>query len=121
MGGDASALAQALVSARIHHAQLRSAEWADALGDAAAAYAVQDEVARALGWFDGGAARCWKSGGPSRTAPLTHAVLAPPGVRSTPASFDDMRFHHPGIEAEVALRLARDVDANTAAGMAPEV
>lgn len=87
------------------------------LPDAAAAYAVQDGVAAALGWFDGARPRHWKSGGPSRDAVPTHAPLPPDGVWTSPA---DARarawpFHLRGIEAEIALRLARDVDAARAA------
>ncbi|HEY6133115.1 MAG TPA: fumarylacetoacetate hydrolase family protein [Rubrivivax sp.] len=87
------------------------------LPDAAAAYAVQAGVAQALGWFGDAAPRHWKSGGPSRDAVLTHAPLPPMGVWASPA---DARarswpFHFRGIEAEVALRLGRDVDAALAA------
>lgn len=74
------------------------------------AYAVQDAVARAFGWFDDGPARYWKSGGPSREAVLTHAALPPAGVWTSPAQAAGWPFHLRGIEAEIALRLARDVD-----------
>ena len=87
------------------------------LPDAAAAYAVQARVAQALGWFGGGTPRHWKSGGPSRDAVLTHAPLPPAGVWESPAdaSARSWPFHFCGIEAEIALRLARDVDAGLAA------
>jgi len=112
-----SPLAEALVAARRHHALLRSSEWVASLREPASAYVVQDEVAREMGWFDDGPPRAWKSGGPSRGAALTHAALPPAGVRTSPASFDDLRFHAPGIEAEVALRLAGDVDPERAAAL----
>lgn len=89
------------------------------LPDAPSAYAVQDGVARALGWFGAGdrAPHFWKSGGPSRDIELTHAPLPPAGVwRSpavAPAGWPSWRLR--GIEAEVALRLGRDVDAALAA------
>ena len=52
------------------------------LADAEAAYAVQDGVARALGWWgDAAAPQHWKSGGASRSAPQTHARLPPAGGR----------------------------------------
>jgi 2-keto-4-pentenoate hydratase len=86
-----------------------------ALPDAAAAYAVQDGVAAALGWFDATTPRHWKSGGPSRDAVLTHAALPPDGVWTSPADARRWNFHFRGIEAEIALRLARDVDAALAA------
>lgn len=84
------------------------------LPDAAAAYAVQDGVAAAFGWF-AAAPRHWKSGGPSRDAMLTHAALPPAGVWASPADARAWPFHFRGIEAEVALRLAHEVDAARAA------
>src|SRR5438874_10082473 len=112
-----SPLAEALVAARRHHALLRASEWVSSLREATSACIVQDEVAREMGWFDDGPPRAWKSGGPSREATLTHAALPPAGVRNSPASFDDLRFHAPGIEAEVALRLADDVTPARAAAL----
>jgi 2-keto-4-pentenoate hydratase len=84
--------------------------------DAEAAYAVQDAVARTLGWFDG-VPRHWKSGGASRDAALTHAPLPPAGVWTSPATVGDWPVRLRGIEAEIALRLARDVDAAHAAAL----
>ncbi len=105
------AAVQALVQARRSHQTTPAA--AVPLPDAAAAYAVQAGVAQALGWFDAGAARYWKSGGPSRDAVLTHAPLPPAGVWASPADARERSwpFHFRGIEAEIALRLAHDVDA----------
>jgi 2-keto-4-pentenoate hydratase len=88
--------------------------------DAQAAYAVQDQVAQALGWFPHGAPRAWKSGGASRTAVQTHAPLPPDGVLHSPADLADRPMHLCRVEAEIALRLARDVDAGTAASLDPE-
>jgi 2-keto-4-pentenoate hydratase/2-oxohepta-3-ene-1,7-dioic acid hydratase in catechol pathway len=79
------------------------------LADAQAAYAAQDAVASAFGWFDGVPGRHWKSGGPSREAALTHAPLPPAGVWTSPAQAGDWPFHLRGIEAEIALRLGREV------------
>lgn len=90
---------------------------APALADADAAYAVQDRVARALGWHADGPARHWKSGGPSRTAVQTHAPLPPAGVWDSPARAGAWPFTLRGIEAEVALRLREPVDAARAAGL----
>ena len=105
------AAVQALLQARRSHQTTPAADVP--LPDAAAAYAVQAGVAQALGWFGGGAPRHWKSGGPSRDAVLTHAPLPPTGVWASPADARERSwlFHFRGIEAEVALRLARDVDA----------
>ena len=77
--------------------------------DALAAYAAQDAVAHALGWFGAAPARHWKSGGPSRTAVLTHAPLPPDGVWVSPADARAWPFHLRGIEAEIALRLGQEV------------
>jgi hypothetical protein len=79
------------------------------LADAQAAYAAQDAVANAFGWFDGLPAHYWKSGGPSREAVLTHASLPPAGVWTSPAQAGDWPFHLRGIEAEIALRLGHEV------------
>ena len=87
------------------------------LPDAASAYAVQEGVARALGWYADAPARHWKSGGPSRDAVLTHAALPPAGVWASPAVARGWPFRLRGIEAEVALRLGRDVDPALAASL----
>ena len=80
------------------------------LADAASAYAVQDAVAQQMDWFTDGSPRHWKSGGPSRAAVLTHAALPPEGVWASPADARAWPFRLRGIEAEIALRLACDVD-----------
>ena len=103
---------QALVQARRSG---QAATAAPTLPDAAAAYAVQDGVAREFGWFGDAMPRHWKSGGPSRSAVLTHAPLPPAGVWTSPADGRDWPFHQRGIEAEVALRLGCDVSPEKAA------
>ena len=90
---------------------------APTLPDAVAAYAVQDGVARAFGWFDDRRARAWKSGGPSRDALQTHAALPPDGVWGSPADARRRPWRLRGIEAEIALRLGHDVDAPHAASV----
>jgi 2-keto-4-pentenoate hydratase len=100
----ASALAQA-------HRESRTADAAPLEGVLQGpedAYAVQEQVGRECGWFDG-VPRHWKSGGPSRTAPLTHAPLPPQHVWPSPGDATRTHFNLRLIEAEVALRLARDV------------
>ncbi|MEO8280812.1 MAG: fumarylacetoacetate hydrolase family protein [Ideonella sp.] len=101
--------ASLLVQARNSHQAVPAAE--AELPDAAAAYAVQQAVGDSLGWFDGDrVARFWKSGGASREAVLTHAPLPPAGVWASPADARHWPFRLRGIEAEIALRLARDVN-----------
>lgn len=85
------------------------------LPDADAAYAVQRGVAAELGWFGDHGPRFWKSGGASRTGLHQHAPLPPAGVWPSPADARQWPFALRGIEAEIALRLAVDVDAARAA------
>ena len=100
-------IARALVAARRTRTPAVAA--AAMLADAAAAYAVQDAVAASFGWFADAPARHWKAGGPSRNAVLTHAPLPPEGVWASPADARHWPFRLRCIEAEIALRLARDV------------
>jgi len=113
---DLQPVIDALVRSRRTPDAASAAEHAPALRNADDAYAVQAGVAQALGWFDA-SARHWKSGGPSRAAVLTHAPLPPAGVWRSPASTGHWPFRQRGIEAEVALRLARDVDGAVAAAL----
>lgn len=108
---------EALVAARRQGTPVEAAPLADAVGDAEAAYAVQAGVARTLGWFGGAPALHWKSGGPSRQATPGHSALPPAGVRQSPADLRDVPLHLGHVEAELALRLGRDVDAELAAGL----
>jgi hypothetical protein len=85
------------------------------LPDGACAYAVQAAVGDALGWFQKGAPRYWKSGGTSRDAVLTHAPLPPSGIHASPADLRLAPFHFRGVEAEIALRIGEPIDAARAA------
>lgn len=109
-------VADALVRARTERRAVSAAGLA--LADADEAYAVQDAVARALGWFDG-VPRFWKSGGATLAA-ISHAPLPPAGVWTSPASAGDWPFRQRIVEAEVALRLGREVDAARAATLTPD-
>lgn len=82
------------------------------------AYQVQALVLRALDGHDG-PHRYWKSGGPSREATLTHAPLPAVNVWTSPADARDHPFRLRLIEAEVALRLGRDVTPADAAAVTP--
>lgn len=101
-----------LIEARHHRRPALAANFCPS--DLQAAYAVQDEVARCLGWFKAGPARYWKSGGPSRNVELTHAALPPLGIWASPAVAGDWPFNFRDIEAEIALRLSCDVDSELA-------
>ncbi|MGV3678511.1 MAG: fumarylacetoacetate hydrolase family protein [Acidovorax sp.] len=115
-----TALTHALMAAWQAGRTISALPWGRSLADAAAAYAVQDAVGHAMGWFPPGPARHWKSGGPNRQAVLTHAPLPPAGVRSSPAEYGDMRFHSIGIESEIALRLGQPVSPAQAEALTPE-
>lgn len=108
---EVEAVIQALVAARRTHRRVPALVPADT----AAACAVQQGVARALGWFGDTPARHWKSGGASRSAPQTHAPLPPQGIWHSPADARPWPLKLRGIEAEVALRLGCAVDAAQAA------
>ncbi|XAH23130.1 fumarylacetoacetate hydrolase family protein [Xylophilus sp. GW821-FHT01B05] len=110
------AVAQALVRARRDGSAPQAAPLLHALNDTNAAYAVQQRVAHELGWFGTAPPQYWKSGGPSRNAVLSHAPLPPAGVCESPAHGSRWPLLRPrGIEAEIALRLACDVNEELAA------
>ena len=113
-------LVAALVAARRSHQPLASAAWAHTLANAHSAYAAQDAVAHALAWFADAAPVYWKSGGPSRTAALTHAPLPPAGVFASGVSLAAWPLHHRIIEGEIALRLATGVTPGHAAQLKHE-
>ena len=111
-----TASADALVHARRTHARVRATALPP-LPDADAAYAVQAAVARAIAAGEPGIARHWKSGGASRSAVPTHAPLPASGVWASPADARPWPLHSRGIEAEIALRLGRDVTPERAAAL----
>ena len=109
MSTPVQAVAEALVAAHRQQRTVAAAPFEPLLQEAAQAYAVQEEVARTMRWFDRPVPQHWKSGGPSRTGPLTHAGLPPQHVWASPADASGTHFNWRLIEAEVAVRLARDV------------
>lgn len=115
------ACSQALVQAYRSGGRVDAAAMAPVLRSEADAYAVLAQVAQAQGWVPADAAPAhWKSGGASRAATLTHCALAPESVWPSPANAQGWPMHMRVIEAEVALRLARDVDAAQAAQIEAE-
>ena len=112
-------LIHALALARTSGEALHAADWAEAVLDEDQAYAVQDGVAARLGWSLGGSSpgvpvRHWKSGGATRAGPFSHSPLDPAGIGSVGVTWPLL-----GVEAEIALRLGRDVTPEAAAGMQP--
>ncbi|MBB4843133.1 2-keto-4-pentenoate hydratase [Paucibacter oligotrophus] len=115
-------LAAALAQAWTEGLLLPSGGWLAALNSSEDAYLTQDLLAHRLAWADvtTGQVRCWKSGGPSRSAELSHAPLAPTGVRMGKADFSDLQLRAPGVEAEIALRLGEEVSPARAASLGYE-
>lgn len=108
-------LIAALTQAHRSGQTLPSTEWINAIASEDDAYAVQDGVAAALDWVQGPLARHWKSGGASRTGPFSHAPLNPADINPSRRTWPVL-----GVEAELALRLGRDVSSESARAMAPE-
>lgn len=107
---------EALVQARLQQRPVDHTPVLQHVSSEGHAYAVQQGVADRLQWFKQHTPRHWKSGGPSREAVPTHAPLPPDGIWRSPAT-STWPFAMRGIEAEIALRLAVDVDAERAAGL----
>lgn len=95
------ALIEALAACHRQGSTLKSAEWAGAVRDWDDVYAVHDGLAAALGWTQGR----WKSGASTLAGPYGHAPLTPEAARPLL-----------GVEAEVALRIGRDVTPEDAQG-----
>lgn len=119
MNRQVASVAAALLQARRQQQPVDAAPLEALLQSADEAYAVQAEVARGSGWFGEDVPRHWKSGGPSRAAVLTHALLPPQHVLRSPADMRGIPFNVRWIEAEVALCLARDVSPAHAARLPP--
>ncbi len=103
------AVAQALLHARHSRNPVGAAGLAGHLREPQDAYEVQRLVREALA--AGEAPVFWKSGGPSRSAVLTHAPLFAATTWPSPANAQGQHFNFTLIEAEVALRLGSDVTA----------
>lgn len=112
--GQLEVVARALLRARHGGAAADTQALQHLVSTAEDAYQVQALVAAALD-SEANASMAWKSGGPSRDKPLTHAPLPSQGVWSSRADAGAHLFRMRLIEAEVALRLARDIDAQEAA------
>lgn len=116
-----NALRDALLQARRDHRPLAAeAHWELAVPDTEAALALQQAQGEALGaWAPGALPRHWKSGSAGRDVPLLHAPLLPGGVWGDGADLSATPFFAPLVEAELALRLGRDVSAAEAAALGP--
>lgn len=102
------AVADSLLEARRSGSPADDLALRDHLTDLAQAYAVQDRVLAALGG-DAQGPQYWKSGAPSRSDPMRHAPVPPAGVRPAGAGLAGLNLRHRWIEAEIALRIGREV------------
>lgn len=108
-------VAQALLAARRERTACDTAPLAGALRDAPQAYAVQDRVIRSLASQPEGFPRYWKTGGAGREGLFPHAPLPLEGIWASPADARGWHFNIHLVEAEIALRLAREVSPAQAA------
>ena len=111
-------LADILVDARRNRRPMKSATLDNESVSIENANAVQARVAETLGWFDTAMPQYWKSGGPAKDKPILHAPLPPEGVFTSPADASQVLLFAPGIEAEIALRLGKDITPDAVNGMA---
>jgi len=88
------------------------------ISDFKQAYRIQALVISALEKNSG--VQYWKSGGDNRAAILTHAQLPSSGVWSSPGQANEWPFWKRGVEAEIALRINKDVDVNTLSNLDDE-
>jgi 2-keto-4-pentenoate hydratase len=112
-------VAAALLAARRGGPLADSQALATALREASEAYLVQDLVLAELG-DDVSRPVAWKSGGASREVTLTHAPLPRAGVLPSGADVSTLPLNLRLVEAEVALRLARDVTPQQAQALSAE-
>jgi 2-keto-4-pentenoate hydratase len=105
-------IAAALVAARKTGIAADETRWIDLSLTPAERNQVQEIVAGALGWhYAAGQPSHWKGGGPGPGSQAHFARLPEPWVSPSPGVFQAAGFHRPGIEIEVAFRLARDIEA----------
>jgi 2-keto-4-pentenoate hydratase len=103
MTTELATLGARLAAARATHTTLDILPSGQIPLDAAAAYAVQDEVLRAAGAHIGG----WKIGAKSQTGPVQGAPLPAGDVHASGASLPRAAFAPLGLELEIAFRFGR--------------
>jgi len=108
MNHSPNALATALAQCWRDGSRLDATAWS--VADEAAAEAVHAQLIELMHWQPAGQPQFWKCGGSARSGPFGHAPLAPAGVREASTGAIDLSdLGLIGAEAEIALRLARDV------------
>jgi len=101
-------IVQALALAHLGGPAADDAAFRGHVTSAEQAYGIQERLYAALR-NPPGVPRHWKSGGPTRSDPMRHAPLPVAGVRPSGASMEGVHLRNRWIEAEVALRLGREV------------
>ena len=81
------------------------------------AYAVQESVADALGWFAAAPPRAWKVGAASRAALPNAAPLPSQHVVDSPATFPAGAFDRMLIDGEIAFRLRASIGGDDGASV----
>ena len=107
--GDLALLRDALIDAR-HGRTTVAAERLPVPRVDDEAYAVQQAVADALGWFAASPPPAWKVGAASRDALPSAAPLPAQRVVRSPATFDVGAFNRMLIEGEIGFRLRAPID-----------
>jgi 2-keto-4-pentenoate hydratase len=107
--GDLAILRDALIDARHGRTTVAAHDLPVPRNDDEA-YAVQQAVADALGWFEAAPAHAWKVGAARRDALPNAAPLPAQRVARSPATFDVGAFNRMLIEGEIAFRLRAPID-----------
>jgi 2-keto-4-pentenoate hydratase len=103
MDFDVDLAASLLIEARLQGRQVKVFQPGPAQPEQA--YAVQDAVARRLGPVGG-----WKVGAKAPDAPPNAAPILSDLMKPSPANWPSGKLHMRGVEAEIAFRIARDLD-----------
>ena len=109
LSGDLALLRDALIDAR-HGRTTVAADSLPVPRSDDEAYAVQQSVADALGWFVASPPRAWKVGAARRDALPNAAPLPSQHVVRSPATFPVGAFNRMLIEGEIAFRLRAPID-----------
>jgi 2-keto-4-pentenoate hydratase len=117
---DFSAIAAALLQARRNHQPVDASPFTDQLKSASDAYVVQQQVLAGILGPLAPFSMAWKSGGPNRTSPLTHAALLPAGILKNGADMSAWPLNIRIVEIEIAFKIKQAVTPSQAAALTLE-